>query len=431
MNRELIQKSIDYIEDNLKTEITAAELSDMTGFSVFHYYRLFLSAVGLPVMQFILRRRLLNAIYEMSCGKKMIEAAMDYGFETHAGFYKAFLREFGYTPTQYLRRFKVKKPYKINILKEEHIMVTHNKLKEILKHWGLENEKITDIVYEETGNINESANYIGNDYVIKYSANPGKVENNISISKAIESVGLLAATPIETLDGKEYVADGELFFYLTKRIKGTQLKASSMYMDDYVSKAHFIGEMIGQLSIALRDADVLADDANIYDSVMNWAVPKLKGIIRVEEEFYRNYSENFGSLYPVLPRQIIHRDPNPGNLILSGEEWGFIDFELSERNVRIFDPCYAATAILSESFSEGDEEKRNNWIKVYQNIIHGYDDVVKLSDAEKKAVPYVIISNQMIATAWFAGQEKYRELFEINKKMTEWMIADFNKLAID
>ena len=38
MNLTIIQKSIDYIEDNLKTDITAKELSEMAGFSMFHYW---------------------------------------------------------------------------------------------------------------------------------------------------------------------------------------------------------------------------------------------------------------------------------------------------------------------------------------------------------------------------------------------------------
>lgn len=431
MNRELIQKSIDYIEDNLKADISAVELSDMTGFSLFHYYRLFSCAVGMPVMQYILRRRLLNAIYEISCGNRMVGVALDYGFETHAGFYKAFQREFGYTPSQYLDKFKVKKPYRINLFKEEHIMLTHKKLGEVLKCWGMENEKIADVVYAESGKISDISSYVGNDYVMKYSTNLGKVETNISIAKTLENIGLSAATPIKTLDGKDYVVDGELFFYLTKRINGSQLKANSMYIDDYIYKAHFIGEIVGQLSLALCSIDVLVDDKNLFENVMNWAIPKLKGTLNVDREFFNDYARIFGGLYEELPKQIIHRDPNPSNIILSDDKWGFIDFELSERNVRIFDPCYAATAILSESFSEGNNEKLSKWIEVYKNIIYGYDDAVKLSTEEKRAIPYVIMSNQMIATAWFSEQEKYKELFEINKKMTEWIANNFNKLAID
>lgn len=59
-NRVMIQKSLDYIEDNLRTEITAGELTEMAQFSLFHYYRIFQQVTGFPVMQYILRRRLLG-----------------------------------------------------------------------------------------------------------------------------------------------------------------------------------------------------------------------------------------------------------------------------------------------------------------------------------------------------------------------------------
>ena len=44
--RQVIQKGVDYIEENLRTEISAAELSRQAGFTLFHYYRLFQSVVG-------------------------------------------------------------------------------------------------------------------------------------------------------------------------------------------------------------------------------------------------------------------------------------------------------------------------------------------------------------------------------------------------
>ena len=70
MYKDLIQNSLDYIEDNVKCDITAQELSDQAGFSLFHYYRLFQTAVGLPVMQYILRRRLLHGVYAISRWKQ-------------------------------------------------------------------------------------------------------------------------------------------------------------------------------------------------------------------------------------------------------------------------------------------------------------------------------------------------------------------------
>ena len=428
MNLTIIQKSIDYIEDNLKTDITAKELSEMAGFSMFHYYRLFHSAVGLPVMQYITRRRLLNALYDIHCGEKMVVVALDYGFETQAGFYKAFIREFGYTPTEFLNMSKKKKPYRINLFKEEHIMVSHKKLKEVLQNWGLENEKLSDVVYAETGNVSESACYVGDNYIIKFSPNLGNAEKHISLSQAIESVGLSTATPIKTVDGKFVVASEELYFYVTKRLEGKQLKASTMYFEDYMPKARFIGEIVGQLSVALSKVEVITNQANIFKSAKEWAIPALSGKMDLPKSFVEKYEKEFGEIYELLPQQIIHRDPNPGNIILYGDNWGVLDFDLSERNIRIFDPCYAATAILSESFEADNTDKLNQWTIIYKNILYGYDEVVKLSDNEWKAIPYVVITNQLISTAWFSEQEKYRELYETNKKMTEWMLYNFDDM---
>ena len=431
MKLTIIQSSIDYIEDNLKTDITAKELSEMAGFSLFHYYRLFQSAVGMPVMQYITRRRLLHALYDMHCGEKMIEVALEYGFETQAGFYKAFIREFGYTPTEFLNISKKKKPYKINLLKEEHIMVSHKKLKEVLKNWGLENEKLTDVVYAETGNVSESACYVGDNYIIKFSPNLKNIEKHISVSLAIESVGLSTATPIKTTAGEFVVASEELYFYVTKRLEGKQLKASTMYIEDYMPKARFIGEIVGQLSVALSKVDVITNQANIFKSAKEWAIPSLIGKMDFPKSFVERYEKEFGDIYESLPQQIIHRDPNPGNIILCGDNWGVLDFDLSERNIRIFDPCYAATAILSESFEVDNTDKLNKWIMIYKNILYGYDEVVKLSSSEWKAIPYVIITNQLISTAWFSEQEKYMELYEINKKMTEWMLQNFEDMIFE
>ncbi len=428
---KIIQDSIDYIEDNLKCEITALELSERAGFSLFHYYRLFQAAVGIPVMQYILRRRLLNAIYDISCGNKMIDVALLYGFETHAGFYKAFSRELGCTPTQYLKSYRVKKPYRIVLLKEEHIMVTHKRVAGILHLWGLETAKIADIYYEQTGNRNESAFYIGEEYVLKFTANLGKLKSHIAISKALENVGLSAAVPINTLDGREYVVDGDLYYCLTKRLEGKQLNVGSMYEEDFTVKARFVGEIVGQLSMALANVEAVLNEPNLYESVVGYAIPRLVGKLAVPKGIFENYEKEFGVLYSKLPKQVIHRDPNPGNIILAGEKWGFIDFELSEKNLRIFDPCYAATAILSESLEADNAEKLQKWIQIYKNIIYGYNDVVKLTVEEKKAIPYVVLSNQLLALAWFAEQEKYKDLYETNKKMTEWMVSEWEELQIE
>lgn len=419
-NRAMIQQSLDYIEDNLQTEITAAELAEQAGFSLFHFYRLFQQATGLPVMQYILRRRLLHGVYAMKQGSTKINAALRFGFDTYAGFYKAFCREFDTTPSEFLKSCRAKRPYRIDITKEEHMIVTHKKAAQILQNWNLSEESITDIYYEGTGNKNDSACYVGEAYVLKYTANLGKLKKHIQVSNAIEGVGLLAAAPVKTTGGQEYVQDGELYFYLTKRLPGRQLVSHSIGTGD----GRFVGEIIGQLHLSLSKVDACLSDADLLGTVRDWALPRAKAALVLPDGFCKTYLDAFAALYPKLPRQIIHRDPNPGNIICGEDRWGFIDFELSERNVRIYDPCYAATAVLSECFGQDNEK----WLEVYRNLICGYDSVVHLTAEEREAIPYVILANQFVCVAWFAEQDKYAEILRINQQMTRWLIEKFEEL---
>ena len=419
-NRTIIQQSLNYIEDNLQTEITAAELAGMAGFSLFHYYRLFQQATGMPVMQYILRRRLLHGIYAMKQGLNKTDAALRFGFDTYAGFYKAFCREFGSTPADFLESSRAKRPYRIDITKEEHMTVTHKKAAHTLQNWNLGDETITDIYYEGTGNKNDSAFYVGEEFVLKYTANLGKLKKNIEVSKALENIGLLSAVPVLTNDGKEYIQDGEVYFYLTRRLPGRQLVSHRFDEGD----GRFVGEIIGQLHLALERMEDCVSDADLLATVRDWALPRAKAALKLSDAFCKEYLDTFTSLYPNLPRQVIHRDPNPGNIICAGEQWGFIDFELAERNARIYDPCYAATAVLSETFGQNNDK----WLGIYRDIICGYDNVAHLTEPERKAIPYIILANQFVCVAWFAGQDKYAEIFETNKRMTAWLIEKTEEL---
>ena len=278
-------------------------------------------------------------------------------------------------------------------------MVSKKTIAEVLVNWDLQNEKVADIVFPETGEISDTAKYVGEDLVIKYTGNLGNTKKAIEISKALESVGLSSPAVVPTKDGKEYVENGELYFMLTKRVEGERIMASKLYLNDYEAKARFIGEIVGQLDLALSKIDVIADDAELEKAVSEWAVPNLKGRLNIEEDSMDEIAQRFAVLYKDLPRQVVHRDPNPSNIILVKDKWGFIDFELSERNARIFDPCYAATAILSETF-EDNEEMLLKWTSVMKEIMYGYDSVVKMTESEKEAIPYMILANQFISTAF-------------------------------
>lgn len=47
--------------------------------------------------------------------------------------------------------YKAKKPYRINILQEEHIIMSQKKISDILINWELENEKMQMLFTEKLG----------------------------------------------------------------------------------------------------------------------------------------------------------------------------------------------------------------------------------------------------------------------------------------
>jgi AraC-like DNA-binding protein/Ser/Thr protein kinase RdoA (MazF antagonist) len=432
---DLMQDSIDYIERNLKSELSAYELAENAGFSLFHYYRLFQGIVGTPVLQYILRRKLCNAIYEISSGKKMIDVALSYGFETHAGFFKAFKREYHCSPTLYLKKYKVMKPYKINLKQEACIMLTDKKLKEILLiNWELkEPVEVRSFYCDSSGNKSGNTWIVNDDLTIKYGTNIAGLKQHIALSKALAKAGLETAISVPTKDKNDYFIDGELYFCLTNRIQGECVKSGETYDGDYQSNARYLGEIIGQLHLILQkyDKEIICNEPNLYETIKDWAIPETKKYINLPNSFYDDYLEKFKKLYNFLPKHIIHRDPNPGNIIMKdGRLAGFIDFELTERNIRIFDLCYAATAILSESFTENDCDKLQKWGIILKNIIMGYDSVLKLSVEEKQAIPYVIYSIQMTCVAYFSSMDKYAELAKVNQKMLVWLIDNRDILTI-
>jgi len=109
---EIIKASLEYIERNLKTDITIEELARTAHYSAYHFCRVFSSVMGSSVGHYILKRRLDHALAEIAGGRKAVDVVLDYGFDTYAGFYKAFVRMYGCSPKKYLAIYQEHKPKK-------------------------------------------------------------------------------------------------------------------------------------------------------------------------------------------------------------------------------------------------------------------------------------------------------------------------------
>ncbi|MCB5952214.1 AraC family transcriptional regulator [Enterococcus sp. BWT-B8] len=95
-----LEQSLDYIEKNLTEKIDYSELAKIACCSEYHYQRVFSYIVGVPLTEYIRRRRLSLAGAELQQGDKVLTVAVKYGYESANSFTRAFKAIHGITPSQ-------------------------------------------------------------------------------------------------------------------------------------------------------------------------------------------------------------------------------------------------------------------------------------------------------------------------------------------
>jgi AraC-like DNA-binding protein len=99
---EAVQRMQDYIKANLDNNITTADLANVSRYSPWYSYRLFADLLHMTPAVYIRRLRLSKSALRLRDEKvKIIDVALDSGFESVDGYQRAFYKEFGCNPYEY------------------------------------------------------------------------------------------------------------------------------------------------------------------------------------------------------------------------------------------------------------------------------------------------------------------------------------------
>ena len=270
-----------------------------------------------------------------------------------------------------------------------------SKIQQIINEWDIDGEEVKQIY--------DSAWQVGENAILKTYKEVNLLQRNIKILSMLEDIGIPVGRIILTKSQKNYAEDDEYYYILTKKLVGNNITD----IQNIMQIALEMGRVLARLHKAFKECESREEFWN------NSLLKEMKGWIRdvfaknkwkyIEESKFENTIYNLEKLYDKLPLQLIHRDVHLGNFLFDKDKFsGYIDFDLSQRNIRIFDLCYFMLGLLSEE--ELLDVTEEQWFNILKYFFEGYEQECKLQLEEKLAVPYVMESIELLFVAWFIEQ---------------------------
>lgn len=99
-NAKIISQVAQYIYEHSDQTISLDELASYTGFSKYHFNRIFFAATGYQLGEFIQRHKLEKALLLIKQGNhNIIDVALSVGYDSPSSFSRAFKKNFSVTPS--------------------------------------------------------------------------------------------------------------------------------------------------------------------------------------------------------------------------------------------------------------------------------------------------------------------------------------------
>ena len=284
----------------------------------------------------------------------------------------------------------------------------------VLKYWGLCGRDAAQI--PSALESPKSAVWdVGDEYVLKYNPNTDELSHSIKLAGLLSAHAIPIAAYKKTTDGLWTSPDGA--YCLMKKLKGVHI---DFFIQTNVMKN--LGKELAKLHIALADIEPHTK-CHDNDFVAEWKNYIKPGLANTGDEIVDFIETRFFELYKKLPRQLIHRDVHANNILFwDGEVSGWLDFDISQRNVRIFDLAYLLGGLICGKTN--DPAMVEIWQTLYRDLLTGYNSISPLSGVETEALPFMMIAIQLLFVAFWNGQGNAEQGYDA-AKLAQWLYSEY------
>lgn len=229
-------------------------------------------------------------------------------------------------------------------------------------------------------------------FYMKESASPEAVERDLDLLEYLASASLPVPRHVDTEAGRRYAVCEGRPFWLSRQLPGQHFV--QFHGPAGLEQVGYLATRLGELHRVLVGAPNAQRFPVFRDSAEHLLTTLLARASPFDVDRLPHLRDKVASVAK-LPLQLIHRDFHRGNVLFTNEiVSGYLDFDLVHLGPRLFDVCYCASGVLSESFREAGYTQY--WLTVVETIFRAYGRVIGLSTQERSLVWTMLITIQLI-----------------------------------
>ena len=290
-------------------------------------------------------------------------------------------------------------------------------IKRALSNFDIKQINAIEQIYQSAWKVNDQ-------YILKRNQNIEQLKKSIAISELLLNENVPVAKFLRTEEDKAYITIDDYHYCLMNKLSGQRIDP---YIGNYAENGLKLGRIVANLHVALKKIEPLV---HVYDSweFSYWIMDEITDNHIFIRQDVMDHCISFVHACTLLPKQLVHGDIHLGNLLFEGDDFmGYLDFDLSQQNLRLLDICYLCSYMLIGIYHE--QTRIPVWREIIKGVIAGYEEITPLLACEKQAFPDLFVLNELTCVAFFSKSGQIDRLLP-SVDMTHWIYENLDKLQI-